>query len=86
MIQLSLSAKGGAIVIKNTSDYESEIETAMTLCSVKSQLIPNSLNIVHVKLKYWFEQVELAKNEYEFMMIDLPVIPVIYTLPKVHKS
>lgn len=82
--------KGGAIVIQNLSDYEAEIERQLgdTNFYKKLSCDPSSRfkSMVHEKLKMWFDKGEFTKSEYEFMKNDFPVTPVIYTLPKVHKS
>ena len=41
---------------------------------------------VHSQLEHHFNTGEFDKNGFEFLKIEHPVIPVIYTLPKIHKG
>ena len=82
--------KGGAVVIQNTSDYNSEIQRQLSDIIFYRKLDCDPTNqfraIVHKKLDFWLDNKELNKNEYNFMKIEYPPVAVIYTLPKVHKS
>ncbi len=34
----------------------------------------------------FLEMGEITKSEYNFMVVDFPITPVLYTLPKIHKT
>lgn len=82
--------KGGAIVLQNAIDYEKEIKRQLTdsvfyekLSSDPSKRLKSQ---VHSKLLLHFNNSEFDKNTYEFLKVEHPVIPVFYTLPKIHKG
>lgn len=81
--------KGGAIVLQNLVDYESEIKRQLNDYTFYRKLPSDPTNpfelSVHEKLKFWLDEGDITKNEHEFMKIDCPVTPVMYTLPEVHK-
>lgn len=41
---------------------------------------------IRAKLDAFLESGEITKQEHAFMVVDYPITPVIYTLPKIHKS
>lgn len=82
--------KGGAIILQNTADYEQEIYRQLGDTHFYRKLSNDPtktfLTLVHNKLQFWFDKGEINKSEFGFMKNEFPVTPVIYTLPKVHKS
>lgn len=82
--------KGGAIVLQNIVDYNYEIERQ--LCDqtfyekLGSDATKRLLTKVHSRLSYHFEKGEFEKSVFEYLKVEHPVIPVIYTLPKIHKG
>ena len=81
--------KGGAIVIQNRADYVKEITRQLGDESFYRKLsscpITQFKKEIHGKLQSFLDDQEIDKNEFEFMKVDFPVTPVIYTLPKIHK-
>lgn len=82
--------KGGALILQNTIDYEKEIHRQLGDSNFYTRLPSDPttkyMSIVHDKLQTWLDKGEINKQEFGFMKNDFPVIPVFYTLPKVHKS
>uniref|UniRef100_A0A8D0D3F2 Uncharacterized protein n=1 Tax=Sander lucioperca TaxID=283035 RepID=A0A8D0D3F2_SANLU len=82
--------KGGAVVLQNVGDYESEIKRQLSDLTFYEKLASdptNRLKIrVHSQLEYHFNNGEFDKNGFEFLKVEHPVIPVVYTLPKIHKG
>lgn len=82
--------KGGAIVLQNSSDYDKEIYRQLEDRNFYKKLpkdpTKECMSGVYGKLQHWLDRGEINKQEFGFMKNDFPVIPVIYTLPKVHKS
>lgn len=82
--------KGGAIVLQNIVDYNYEIERQ--LCDqtfyekLGSDPTKRLLTKVHSRLSYHFEKGEFEKSVFEYLKVEHAVIPVIYTLPKIHKG
>lgn len=82
--------KGGAIVILNRSAYDEEIKRQLSNNTFYRFLNHNptkdfQTRITH-KLDQFLEAGEISKPEYNFMKVDFPVTPVLYTLPKIHKA
>lgn len=82
--------KGGAIVLQNVGDYEMEIKKQLT-DSVFYEKLPSDpskrlKSHVHSKLLLHFNNAEFDKSTHDFLKVEHPVIPVFYTLPKIHKG
>ena len=84
--------KGGAVVLLNVMDYENEIKikrqlSGLTFYEKLSSDPTNRLKIrVHSQLEHHFNNGEFDINVFEFLKVEHPVIPVIYTLLKIHKG
>ncbi len=72
------------------NDYENEIRRQLDDRVFYEFLSADPTNklktCIHSKLLSHFENGEFSKNEYEFLKVDFPITPIIYTLPKVHKG
>lgn len=82
--------KGGSIVVMNLCDYDTEVNRQLS-----NQLFYQKLDSdpsedfkknIHCHLSDFLESGDITKKEFDFMKIDYPTKPVIYTLPKIHKN
>uniref|UniRef100_A0A8C6V001 Uncharacterized protein n=1 Tax=Neogobius melanostomus TaxID=47308 RepID=A0A8C6V001_9GOBI len=82
--------KGGAIVILNRSPYINEVQCQLNNTNFYRKLDHNPTlefkNRIRGKLDQLLENEDLTKQEHTFMTVDNPVIPVLYILPKIHKT
>lgn len=82
--------KGGAVVVMNVMDYEMEINHKLANTVFYKKLKSNPTDTfkkeIHNTLQCLFERGEINKHELDFMKVDHPTTPVIYTLPKIHKN
>ncbi|CAB1331378.1 unnamed protein product [Coregonus sp. 'balchen'] len=82
--------KGGAIVIQNAADYVKTILRQLSEDEFYKGLPKDPTNqfksLIHDKLSKFLNEGEITKTEYEYMKVDCPTKPVIYALPKIHKS
>ncbi len=82
--------KGGAIVLQHREDYVKEISRQLDDGTFYKKLSSNPTTLfkteIDNKLKHFLDNGEFDKGTLDFMKIDNPVTPVIYTLPKIHKS
>lgn len=82
--------KGGGVVLLNVKDYELEInrqlDNTLFYKKLKSNPTETFKKEIHDVLQCLFERGEINKNELDFMKVDHPITPVIYTLPKIHKN
>ncbi|XP_077125312.1 uncharacterized protein LOC143782087 [Ranitomeya variabilis] len=89
-ITIKPADKGGAIVVQNTADYSAEIlrqlSDTTTYQRISSDPTPNiKLQINNILQKYQALNILDSKTSH-FLTNPHPVTPVIYTLPKIHKS
>lgn len=77
----------GWLVFMNTSDYVGEIRSYLMISFIKSYnlILSNTLEIDKF-LSNAFESGEISETEKEYLTCEFPIMPVIYVLPKVHKS
>ncbi|CAJ0944087.1 unnamed protein product [Ranitomeya imitator] len=82
--------KGGATVIMDKEDYLSEIKRQLADPEVYERLphdpkfeIARDIKMVLEKAK---DKSIIDQDLYEFLTIKFPIAPVIYVLPKIHKS
>lgn len=82
--------KGGAIVVLDRTAYDEEIQRQLNNTTFYKKLNHNPTQDfkqrIKAKLDAFLESGEITKREHAFMVVDSPVTPVIYTLPKIHKS
>ena len=82
--------KGGAIVVQDRDDYIGEILRQLASTEFYKRLNTNPTlefkEHIHSVLSHYLDNGDNGKSEYEYMKVDSPVTPVIYTLPKIHKS
>nr|XP_055053666.1 uncharacterized protein LOC129438772 isoform X1 [Misgurnus anguillicaudatus] len=89
-IVIQSADKGGAIVIMDRTAYDSEIQRQLNNTTFYRKLSHNPTQefkqTIHKKLDVFLESGDISKPEHTFMTIKFPVTPVLYTLPKIHKS
>lgn len=82
--------KGGSLVILNCEAYDKEIRSQLSNSKFYRKLDHSPISSVkkhtHCLLNQLLDKGCMSKQEYEFMKVDHPVTPVLYTLPKIHKS
>ena len=82
--------KGGGVVVQNTSDYKNEIERQLGdekyYLKLKGDPTSTFQNQVNQFLEKAANRGTISKNEFDFLYVKSASIPVLYTLPKIHKS
>lgn len=82
--------KGGALVILDKGAYEQEIRRQLNDTAFYHKLDKNPVveikTRVHSCLQDLLEREEITRKEYDFMIVNSPITPVFYTLPKIHKA
>lgn len=82
--------KGGAVVLQNVADYEKEIKRQLNDSTFYEKLQCGPTKVlqtrIHSQLLHHFNNNEFDKHAFDFLSIEHPVMPVFYTLPKVHKG
>lgn len=82
--------KGGAIVLQDRDAYIGEIYRRLDNVDFYQKLTGNPIsdfkNRIHSVLSHYLDTGDISKHKYEYMKVGHRVIPVIYTLPKVHKN
>ncbi|CAJ0942495.1 unnamed protein product [Ranitomeya imitator] len=82
--------KGGAVVVLDRTEYTEEIKRQLEDPGVYKRLSHDPKFDVARDIKTILEnaiQKQIIDQEaYDFFIIKFPVTPVIYTLPKIHKS
>nr|XP_033799951.1 vomeronasal type-2 receptor 26-like [Geotrypetes seraphini] len=82
--------KGGGIVIMNTSAYTREawrqLSDAAYYQSIDHDPLVELQEIISVVLVQALESGVLTEGEYKFLICQYPITPVIYFVPKIHKS
>ena len=77
-------------MILNAADYEQEILRQLSNDAFYKRLPKDPTNqfksLIHDNLSKALNDGEITKTEYEYMKVDCPTTPVIYALPKIHKS
>ena len=90
MIVVRPADKGGAIVLQNVSDYASEIKRQLSDTTFYEKLSSDPTRklkaAVQSRLTVHLNNCEFDKSVFDFLSVEHPVIPVIYTLPKIHKG
>lgn len=80
--------KGGAVILDRHA-YEAEIQRQLSVTTFYEKLKYNPVSSfktsVYDSLKQLLECGFITKAEFEFMWVEHPVTPVLYTLPKIHK-
>lgn len=89
-ITIKPADKGGAIVIQDTENYMKDIlaQLSNSVYYKKLQTDPTLAfqeNIVSY-LEYALSKEWITKLEFDFLCCKNPIIPVFYTLPKIHKD
>ncbi|CAJ0963058.1 unnamed protein product [Ranitomeya imitator] len=89
-ITIKPADKGGAIVVQNTMDYISEIHRQLSDGTTYKQISSDPTSTIKTRInailhKYQSLKVIDSKTT-TFLTNQYPVTPVIYTLPKIHKS
>lgn len=82
--------KGGAVVLQNAVDYEMEISRQLNDLTFYEKL-PSDPTYrlqarINSQLSHHLHNEEFDKNVFDFLITEHPVVPVFYTLPKVHKG
>ncbi|CAJ0954321.1 unnamed protein product [Ranitomeya imitator] len=89
-ITIKPADKGGAIVVQNTTDYSAEIlrqlSDTTTYKKIPSYLTPTIRSHINAILQIYQSLNMIDSKTATFLTNSYPVIPVIYTLPKIHKS
>lgn len=82
--------KGGSIVVMDLSDYDHEVNRQLSNQLFYQKLHSDPTEVfkktIHSQLSDFLEYGDITRKEFEFMKIDYPTRPVIYTLPKIHKN
>uniref|UniRef100_A0A673J4A7 Uncharacterized protein n=1 Tax=Sinocyclocheilus rhinocerous TaxID=307959 RepID=A0A673J4A7_9TELE len=82
--------KGGAIVIQNTDKYISKVKTMLgdSSCYKKLMFNPtiNYKSQIDRMLKSGVVEKWITEQESKWLTNHHPVVPVLYALPKIHKS
>uniref|UniRef100_A0A673N3A4 Uncharacterized protein n=1 Tax=Sinocyclocheilus rhinocerous TaxID=307959 RepID=A0A673N3A4_9TELE len=82
--------KGGAIVIQNTDKYISKIKTMLSDSSCYKKLIFNPTikykSQIDRMLNRGVEEKWITEQKSKWLTHHHPVVPVLYALPKIHKS
>ncbi|KAM8924542.1 uncharacterized protein RCH25_009218 [Pelodytes ibericus] len=82
--------KGGSLVIMNRSDYVSEMKGQLSDVNTYQKLNGDPVSEIKEQidtiLAKAFEDKIIDKSLLEFLTCHHPVTPVLYTLPKIHKS
>ncbi|CAJ0959325.1 unnamed protein product, partial [Ranitomeya imitator] len=89
-ITIKPANKGGALVVMDTVQYVSEIRSQLSDTSVYERLQVNPTQgykleldgIIDEALNDGLIDIKLAK----YLKVEHPVVPVLYTLPKIHKD
>lgn len=90
MVVIQSADKGGAIVIMDRTSYEEEIKRQLSNTTFYKKLKQNPTVEFKKKIKNQLDDFlnnnDITKREHAFMTTDSPTIPVLYTLPKIHKQ
>lgn len=82
--------KGGALVVQNTSDYRAEIERQLSNENYYRKLKGDPTRTFKDEIKQFLEVAlsngVISKKNFDFLYTKSPMIPVLYTLPKINKS
>lgn len=82
--------KGGAIVVQDKEKYKKEILSQLSNETYYKKLLSNPTVSFQREICSYLEnavtQGWITKPEYDFLYCKHPIIPVFYTLPKIHKS
>ena len=82
--------KGGAIVLQNRESYIDEINRQLSNTEFYKMLSGDPTIVFSKEIKCLLDKALLdqiiSKEEYKFMLKEHPVRPILYTLPKIHKS
>lgn len=82
--------KGSSIVLQDRNAYRQEILGQLgdvtTYKPLPSDPLPDLLRELKSILDHGLNDGIISKNQYDFLLPEFPVTPVLYTLPKVHKS
>ncbi|CAJ0940184.1 unnamed protein product [Ranitomeya imitator] len=89
-ITIKPADKGGALVVMDTSQYVSEIRSQLSDGDLYEKLRVNPVQEFKLELEAIIDEalsmgiidVKLAK----FLKVEHPVVPILYTLPKIHKD
>uniref|UniRef100_A0A667W8W9 Uncharacterized protein n=1 Tax=Myripristis murdjan TaxID=586833 RepID=A0A667W8W9_9TELE len=89
-IIIKQSDKGGTIIVMNTTDYVKEAMRQLSNTTFYQVLSSNPTERF-VSGRYCILNDALANNwitekQFDFLKNDFPTIPVLYLLPKIHKS
>lgn len=89
-ITIKPADKGGSIVIMDTAKYEGEIYRQLADTQIYKRLDSNPTIRVANKIKKVVKQAAQTRlidnNTQTFLISDLPITPIFYVLPKIHKD
>lgn len=90
VIVIQSADKGGALVILDRSAYNREamrqLSNSLFYCKLQGNPITDFKTKVHDCLNELLKKGEITKDECTFMLVNSPVTPVFYTLPRIHKD
>ncbi|CAJ0961764.1 unnamed protein product [Ranitomeya imitator] len=82
--------KGGAVVLLNKNDYVDEIKRQLADPGVYERLTCDPKFAIAREIKTVMDSALdnkiIDQDLYDFLIVKFPVTPVLYTLPKIHKS
>lgn len=89
-ITIQRADKGGGIVILNTETYIEKITSMLADKTSYTKLLFNPTNNFNIQIKntlsIGLQNKWLSEQEFKFLINKTPTTPILYALPKIHKS